>query len=282
VTVARGHRLAREPLAGAVAVVTGAASGIGSALAVQLAQAGAAVVMADIDGDRLGQRVEELRARGLNASGEPTDVTTELAAMLRRVAAERGRLDYVFNNAGVGGTLAFDEADDDHWRRVLSLDLESVIAGTRAAYEIMRARGGGHIVNTASISGLVPFPGQTLYNTAKFGVVGLSTSLRAEAAQHGIRVSVVCPGVVATPIWGTPIRGERRHVEPPADAITPEQAATEILRGVARNRAIIVVPRGARAWAAAYRLMPGLTETVITRRYRSRASGARPSGRKAS
>ena len=148
---------------------------------------------------------------------------------------------------------------------MIDLDLRGVIAGTRAGYELMRPRQQGHIVNTASISGLVPFPGQPLYNTAKYGVVGLSTTFRPEAARHGIRVSVACPGAVATPIWGTPIHGRVVPAAPPRGAISPDRAAREILAGVARNQAIIVVPRRASLWATAYRIAPQITASVLAR-----------------
>ena len=115
-------------------------------------------------------------------------------------AAEHGRLDYLFNNAGIG--IAGEERDVslEDWNTVLDVDLHGVVHGVRAAYALMVKQGHGHIVNTASLAGLLPSPGLVPYAMTKHGVVGLSLSLRAEAAEHGVRVTAVCPGVVDTPI----------------------------------------------------------------------------------
>ncbi|GAA3817502.1 short-chain dehydrogenase [Cellulomonas soli] len=241
------------------AVVTGGASGIGLAIARDLARGGAVVTLADVDVERAEVHARALREQGAKAEAVEIDVTDRGAVddLLRRVADEHGRLDLMFNNAGVGGTLPFEEATAQQWDRILALNLRSVIDGTDAAYRLMRAQGGGHIVNTASIAGLVPVPMQTLYNTTKFGVVGLSTTLRPEAAAHGVRVSVVCPGQVATAIWGTPILGERDLSAPaPPQAVSAERAAAAVLRGVRRNQAVITFPTPARRLALAYRYAP--------------------------
>jgi NAD(P)-dependent dehydrogenase (short-subunit alcohol dehydrogenase family) len=264
-----------DAFAGRSAVVTGAASGIGLAVAQRLAAQGAVVTMADVDIERAEAHARTLREGGARAVAVALDVTDRAAveALFRQVAGEHGSLDLVFNNAGVGGTLPFADATPQQWDRILALNLRSVIDGTDAAYRIMRAQGSGHIVNTSSISGLVPVPMQTLYNTTKFAVVGLSTTLRPEAAAHGVRVSVVCPGQVATAIWGTPILGERDLAAPaPAEAVSADDAADVILRGVRRDEAVIAFPAPARRLAVAYRHAPVLVERWLSAEYARRSS----------
>ena len=143
-----------------------------------------------------------------------------------------------------------------------------VVHGVQAAYPLMIRQGSGHIVNTASISGLVPWPGQTLYNTTKYAVVGLSHTFRAEAARFGVKVSVVCPGPVRSAIWGAPILGERAAGQAPAESITAEEAAATIWRGVQANHATITFPRASRIQAWLHRLHPGLLKKQFARQLR--------------
>ena len=242
-----------------VAMITGGASGIGFALARHLAARKVRVVLADIDDSAIRQATARFDV-GAVVQAIRLDVTDAAAveAAVGRVAAEHGRLDYLFNNAGVGGNLDVRHASLALWRRIVELNLMGVVHGVHAAYPIMVSQGNGHIVNTASISGLVPWPGQTLYNTTKYAVVGLSHTLRTEAARHGVKVSVVCPGAVRSAIWGTPILGERAVQSPPADAVPAEDAAGIIWRGVQANRATIIFPRQSRRAAWLYRLHPRL------------------------
>ena len=116
------------------------------------------------------------------------------------VHADRGRLDLLFNNAGIGVGGPVEELSLAHWERTLDVNLRGVIHGVRAAYPLMLAQRSGHIVNTGSLAGLLPFPMGTPYAASKHAVVGLSLSLRVEARAYGVRVSVVCPGVIDTPI----------------------------------------------------------------------------------
>jgi NAD(P)-dependent dehydrogenase (short-subunit alcohol dehydrogenase family) len=163
-----------------------------------------------------------------------------------------GRLDYIFNNAGIaiGGSLSDYTIED--WDQILNVNLRGVINGIQAAFPIMIKQGFGHIVNTASMAGLTPSPGVVAYATTKYGVVGLSKSLRAEAASLGVRVSVICPGGIRTPILeGGGVYGKmlteispetmRRMLEKlrPMD---PSIFAVRVLKQVARNTAVIIVP----------------------------------------
>ena len=251
--------------AGRTAVVTGAASGIGSALAGVLAEHGATVVLADLDGEKAALRAEQLGPPHESATVDVTDPEA-LAELVGGVHARHGRLDLLFNNAGIGAGGPTEELGIDLWRRAVEVDLLSVAYGVAAAYPLMVRQGDGHIVNTASLAGLVPSPYLVPYAAAKHGVVGLSLSLRAEAAARGVRVSVVCPGPVETPLlnqsnppgMAAPARFDARKLltnalGPPYD---PLALAQDILAGVVENRAIIVAPASARdAWAL-YRQSP--------------------------
>lgn len=231
---------------GGVCVVTGGASGIGRAVGEALARAGAVVVLADRDSERLAAARESLVEHAGRVECATVDVMRqqEVQHLIEEAASRHGRLDFLFNNAGVGGTLPIGEATLEQWRRIVDLNLWGVIYGIHAALPIMRRQGGGHLVNTASVAGLVPFPYQSLYCTTKFGIVGLSEALRYELAADGIRVSVVCPGNVATRIFETSLMGDPVAGRAPDDSITADEAARTILDAVAAGEGIIAFPEG--------------------------------------
>jgi NAD(P)-dependent dehydrogenase (short-subunit alcohol dehydrogenase family) len=257
---------------GKVAVVTGAASGIGRALSTALAQRGATVVLADIDEAGVKAAADELAAATPAAvSGVALDVADAgaVAELIGRVADDHGHLDLLFNNAGVGVWGDVAELTLAHWNRAIDVNLKGVVHGVVAAYPLMIRQGRGHIVNTASLAGLVPGPLLTPYAMSKHAVVGLSTGLRVEAAAHGVRVSVVCPGIIETPLLDKgnppdlpatgPLPDGRKMLTRSMGRPYPAASlADDVLAGVARNRAFIVTPRHARAAWALYRLSPEL------------------------
>jgi NAD(P)-dependent dehydrogenase (short-subunit alcohol dehydrogenase family) len=185
-----------------VAVVTGAASGIGRATAMLLAHEGMKMVIADIDASGLGLVADELIAAGHDAVAVPTDVSSHKAIEALRDAAldTYGAVHVVHNNAGVVASGAIEEISLDLWNWVLDVDLWSVIHGVRTFAPLLKAQGEGHIVNTASTAGLQANPGIAPYNVAKFGVVALSETMRLEFDGTGVGVSVLCPGPVNTQI----------------------------------------------------------------------------------
>ncbi len=264
---------------GKVCVVTGAASGIGFAVSHALLQAGAVVVLADHDTDRLASAVGQLGAHPGRVDSAPVDVTNQqqVQRLIDDAVSHHGALDFLFNNAGVGGTLPIGDATPEQWRRIIDLNLWGVIYGVQAALPVMRRQGGGHLVNTASLAGLVPFPYQSLYCTTKYAVVGLSESLRFELADEGIQVSVVCPGNVVSRIFGTPILGEAIDVKPPEDAMPAEGAARIILEGVANSEGIIAFPEGPKDLWRQYCNSPERIENYMQdlarQRHRAFASG---------
>jgi NAD(P)-dependent dehydrogenase (short-subunit alcohol dehydrogenase family) len=263
----------RAHFAGASAVVTGAASGIGRALATELAGRGATVLVADVDAEGAREVAAGLRGSSGKGAAESAvlDVTDPVAVerTTGRFAAEQGGLDFMFNNAGIAVGGEVGDLSPDHWRRAIEVNLLGVVHGVAAAYPRMIGQGRGHIVNTASLSGLVPSPLLVPYSTTKHAVVGLSVGLRVEAALRGVRVSVVCPGVIETPLLDKDNPGDLPRAETMPDIRAmltsmvgrPQPAATlarDVLDAVALNRPIIVSPRSARAIWIAYRIWPAL------------------------
>ncbi|MCC6763193.1 MAG: SDR family oxidoreductase [Deltaproteobacteria bacterium] len=255
-----------------VAIVTGGASGIGRSLASALVRAGARVVVADTDGERAEAVAREL---GERARSEIVNVTDSVA--LRRAiegtAAREGRLDLLFNNAGIAVFADARDTSLDDWNRQIDVNLRGVVHGIVAAYPLMLRQGSGHIVNTASAAGLIPSPATIAYAATKHAVVGLSLTLRAEARPHGVRVSVVCPGVIETPMVQTaklvgPTR-ERVLAALPLRLHSPDRLAAAVLRGVARNRAIIPFTPELRFLWALHRLSPRLSLAIMGRWYRT-------------
>jgi NAD(P)-dependent dehydrogenase (short-subunit alcohol dehydrogenase family) len=264
---------------GAIAIVTGAASGIGRALASELARRGCEVIAADLQVALAREVAAEIRTLGSRARAVRLDVTDfpAMRKLVKETVKRSGRLDYIFNNAGIvigGGINLYGIAD---WNRVIDVNLRGVINGIQAAYQIMLAQGFGHIVNTASMAGLMPGPGNTAYTMTKHGVVGLSISLRGEAALRGVRVSVICPGVVQTPILEGGGRYGKMLIEIPAEEmrrlwerLRPMPApvfAKKVLDAVAKNRAIIIFPRWWRVFWWINRLSPALGISLAQRSF---------------
>ncbi len=238
----------------AVAIITGGASGIGRALAEGLAKRGAEVVLADRQVELAEQVADGIREdTDRMASAMEVDVT-DFAAVERLVqttVSTHGRLDYFFNNAGIGIGGEVRDYQLDDWNQVLAVNLHGVVHGVQAAYPVMLQQGYGHIVNTASMAGLIPSPSIVSYAATKHAVVGLSTSLRIEAAEAGVRVSVLCPGAIRTPILEGGKYGKNLRPVPPEvqraywERLRPmpvDRFADKVLHAVARNKAIIVVP----------------------------------------
>jgi len=259
-----------------VAIVTGGASGIGRALCEELARAGTTVIVADINIEGAEKVAAAVAAAGGRARAAKLDVSqrADVRQLVDETTRQHGRLDYMFNNAGIALAGEVRHTPPESWQRMLEVDLWGVIHGTTAAYDVMVGQGFGHIVNTASIAGLIPGPAQTPYCTAKHAVVGLSMSLRGEAAGLGVRVSVVCPGFVRTDIWDAmtvlkadgedagAITLEAMTKELPIRMMDPGRAARTILRGLRRNRGIIVFPFHARLLWWLYRLHPSLVKPL--------------------
>ena len=188
---------------GKVALVTGGGSGIGEACAHRLARDGAAVLVADIDFDHASAVADAVTAAGGRAEPYQADVSDPAAVdeMVQAAVDRLGGLDVGVNNAGIGGAQApTGEYPLDSWRAVMGVNLDGVFYCTRAEIRVMKERGGGSIVNMASILGAVGFPGAVAYVAAKHGVVGLTQNAALEHAADGIRVNAVGPGFIHTPL----------------------------------------------------------------------------------
>jgi NAD(P)-dependent dehydrogenase (short-subunit alcohol dehydrogenase family) len=270
-----------DPLADKTAIVTGGGSGIGEALCRELARRGAQVVVADINADDARRVAGAITGKGGRATARSVDVAAEqdVRHLVEDTASAYGHLDYLFNNAGIaiGGEARYLTLD--HWRRVLNVDLYGVLHGIVAAYPVMVRQGFGHIVNTSSAAAFSPVPGNAPYGTAKHAVVGLSLSLRLEAACLGVKVSCVCPGFVRTNIYrnavsvnpnlpaGVPLE---QLAGAPAKMMQAARAAEVILNGVIRNQALIVFPASIRWARRAYHLFPRLIDREMLRQFRQR------------
>jgi NAD(P)-dependent dehydrogenase (short-subunit alcohol dehydrogenase family) len=245
--------------AGKVAIVTGGGSGIGAALVAGLRERGATVVSADL------------------AGGDVTLDVRDRDAFLRvvdDVAGEHGRIDFLFNNAGISVGGETHRMDPSYFDRVIDVNLRGVVNGVFAAYPRMVEQGHGHIVNTASVAGLAGTPMVAAYSMAKHGVVGLTLSLRPEAALHGVQVSAFCPGPVDTPILDSAPAADLPR-EPPGTLsgrqymavvkqkpVPPAAVVGPALRGVARNRPIVIAPASAKAAWYLVRLSPRAMDRV--------------------
>ncbi len=256
--------------AGKRALVTGAGSGIGAALCRALVDAGAEVLCTDVDGDAAARTADGLGPRARSSRVDVTDAA-QVQAAVDEVVGRTGRLDLMFNNAGITWAGDTELLTLDHWNSIIDVNIRGVVHGVAAAYPVMIRQGSGHIVNTASLAGLAAAGRVTSYVMTKHAVVGLSLALRSEAAGHGVGVLAVCPAAIETPILDKGAVGDFNGREFYAKGqrsnsfYPPEKLAADTLRAIERNRAVIIAPRSAYpAWLLA-RWAPGLMQRLAIR-----------------
>ncbi|WP_220453989.1 SDR family oxidoreductase [Nocardioides immobilis] len=289
VLAAAGHRVVVADLDAdgvTTAIVTGGGSGIGAALVRALVAEGAYVVCADLDLDAASSVAAAAVGPG-TAVARRVDVTSaaEVRAAVDDVVADHGRIDLMFNNAGISLLGDTEDLTLDQWNAIIDVNLRGVVHGVHAVYPQMIAQGGGHIVNTASMGGLMAAGLLTSYVMTKHAVVGLSLALRTEAASRHVGVTVVCPAAVDTPILDKgelgPVRGrdyflKGQGIKRPVD---PDHLARKVLAAVAANRAMVVEPVQARiAWRLG-RLSPAFilrSGTRFVEKQRARAGANAP------
>lgn len=252
-----------------VVIVTGGAHGIGRELSKALGRNGAVVVVADIDLSGAKKTASEIEAEGGSATAVKVDVTKEAAVkkLVEKTAVDHKRLDMIFNNAGITVVGDMRDVKTEHLRHIIDVNIWGVIYGTMSAYPIMVKQGFGHIINISSVSGLVPYPTGTPYTTTKYAVVGLSESLRMEAEEFGVNVTVVCPGNIKSDIFktGTFINVNAEDVKNniPIKMMETEKAALKILEGVRRNKGIIVFPLDSIFMWTLHRIKPTLINPIL-------------------
>jgi 3-oxoacyl-[acyl-carrier protein] reductase len=184
-----------------VALITGSASGIGRASALLFSREGAKVVVADVDENGGRQTVDSIRQQGGSAIFVRTDVTKaeDMEKMVKATVAEYGKLDVLFNNAGVGTSFfPLEQVEEEYWAKIMAINVSSVYLGCKYAIPVMKSQGGGVIIMTASISGVRPRPGLVLYSTSKGAVITFTKALAIELAPSKIRVNCINPVVTDT------------------------------------------------------------------------------------
>ncbi len=254
---------------GKVAIVTGGASGIGAALSAKLTELGAEIWIADRQIGPAEELAERLNRAGGKAHAIELDVrsSSSFEKAVVTVVQTSGRIDYLFNNAGIGVGGEVDTYSLDDWNDVIDVNLRGVVHGIHAVYPVMIRQRSGHIVNTASMAGLFTTVGQAGYTATKHAVVAVSKALRLEAERHGVTVSVLCPGVVRTPILTGGKYGRHNAVSQEdllkmGEQLRPmgaEAFAERALRAVFRGDVIIVLPAWWKALWYLERFSPGLS-----------------------
>jgi NADP-dependent 3-hydroxy acid dehydrogenase YdfG len=245
-----------EGFAGKVAAVTGAGSGIGQALALELARSGASVAISDVDTEGLAQTEEQLKAIGAPVRSDRLDVTEREAFQIYadQINEHFGKVNQIYNNAGIAFTGDVEITEFKDIERVMDVDFWGVVNGTKAFLPHLIASGDGHIVNVSSLFGLMSMPGQAAYNSAKFAVRGFTEALRQELVlnRDPVKVTSVHPGGIKTAIArngltadGVDPEAQHKFFDKRLASTTPQRAAEIILEAVRKNKARVLVGQDA-------------------------------------
>lgn len=252
-------------ITGKIAIVTGAGSGLGRAIAEYLAKHGAIVVITDINLTSANETLNRINQNGGSGQVIRIDVCDPEAVkkMISITINKYGRIDYLFNNAGAAINGEFKDMTLEHWHKMMDVNFWEIIYGCKLVYPIMIKQGKGHIVNIASFAGLMPGGLMTSYSSSKHAAVGFTLNLRSEAKQYGIQVTALCPGYLETPMHESALNitdyviehdikyRQKKHNYPTAEA-----CINRMMRGVLRNKCIVVSPRIQIPFWWLYRIFP--------------------------
>ena len=266
--------MAKREFANKVAVVTGAASGIGLAVASRFAKAGAVCALLDMDKMRLQQCEREFLDAGHRAMGIVCDVTrrSDCETAIKTVVDRFGGVDVLFNNAGITQRSAFVETRIEVYERVMAVNFFGALYCTKAAIHSLIQRR-GLIISNESIAGLAPLLGRTGYAASKHAMHGLFTSLRSEVRDKGVHVMVVCPGFIKTNLQARALGGDGSVTRRPQSRIgrqdTPEQAAEAIFHGAEREKNLLVLTAVGKLGYWVSRLAPAFYERRMARQFKA-------------
>ncbi len=259
-----------------LALVTGASSGIGQAIAVALARQGARLILVGTNESRLAESKHLCEATGAQAHPYSANVADYrlMQGLAEAVRAEHGTVDILVNNAGVVMSGLMHEVEIEDWQRLIDINVMGVVHGCKLFIPGMLEQGSGHIVNMASAAGLIGQPGMSTYCATKHAVVGLSSSLRYEVARSGVGVSTICPGYVRTPIieslklvgkLDTPKARAKVEKTMRGSKLTAEVVAARTLKAIRKNESFVTIGKDAQMANYGRRLSPGLLDRMFTR-----------------
>ena len=254
-----------------VIVITGGASGIGLALAKQLSLLGGKIIIVDRN------NLDELQVKDHQLQFELVDMTDQRAVemVFEKILESYEKIDYVINNAGIfmGGEIR--DTKLENWHKVVSNNIFAIMNGSHFAYRAMLKQGHGHIINMGSAAGLMPIPAMGIYGSTKYAIVGFTHALRNEAKDFGIKVSVICPTIVDTPLYDTAIYNnvnDKEALKSRGSFQSVDEAAKRIIDGIRKNKATIHTAASTRIIWWIYRLAPSIYDIVarkIHRKYRT-------------
>lgn len=259
-----------------LALVTGASSGIGQAIAVELAKQGAKVILVGTNEDRLAESKQLCEAAGAEAHSYAANVADYplMQGLAEAVLAEHSTVDVLVNNAGVVMSGLVHEVEMGDWQRLININVMGVVHGSQLFLPAMLKQGSGHIVNMASAAGLIGQPGMSTYCATKHAVVGMSASMRYELSASGIGVTTICPGYVKTPIMDnlklvgkldTPKVKAKVAKDTQRNNLTAEAVAKRTLKAIRKNEAFVTIGKDAQIAFYARRLAPKLLDRMFSR-----------------
>jgi short-subunit dehydrogenase len=255
-------------LRGKTALVTGAASGIGRAIAERLAVEGVHLFLADINEVGLAKVVGDLQRSGVEVIGRRCDVSEprEISATVAEILSRWGGVDILVNNAGITYYGRTERMSAEHWDKLIRVNLLSHVQFTRELLPTLLARPEAHVLNVCSMFGLVGMPKLVAYTTAKFAMVGFSDALRVEYGREGLGVTALCPGFVDTNLFASAPLGESQtepKIPPAIFCTTPEKVARAAIKAMRRDRRLVVISPWAKFLVTTKRLVPGVIDFVF-------------------